>query len=73
MNRTFSLIALATLTLAAPLACQAGDDETGFTPLFNGKDMTGWKLRNPNGHHSWSIEPDGVLKNTVEKGVHGTD
>ena len=49
-------------------------DEKDFTPLFNGKDTTGWKLRNPNGHNSWTVEPGGILKNTVEKdGPHGTD
>ena len=51
-------------------AAEAGD---GFQPLFNGKDVTGWKLRNPAGHNSWSVLPGGVLKNTVEKGTHGTD
>jgi len=73
MNRTLALLTLATLTIAAPLALTASDDETGFKPLFNGKDMAGWTLRNPNGHHSWTVEPGGVLKNTVEKGAHGTD
>ena len=47
--------------------------EQGFQPLFNGKDLTGWKLRNPQGHASWTVLPGGVLKNTVEKGTHGTD
>src|SRR2546426_901422 len=56
------------LTLAAEV------NEPGFRPLFNGKDLTGWKLRNPTGHNSWSVEPGGILKNTVEKGgPHGTD
>jgi hypothetical protein len=63
---------LLSLCLAvATLTALAADD--GFVPLFNGKDMTGWKLRNPNGHHSWTVEEGGVLKNTVEKGSHGTD
>jgi hypothetical protein len=64
------LTTLALFTLGA-LAC-AADDEKDFKPLFNGKDVTGWHLRNPNGHNSWTVE-DGVLKNTVEKGQHGTD
>lgn len=59
--------------LSLPVAALAADDEAGFAPLFNGKDLTGWKLRNPNGHNSWSILPGGILKNTVEKDVHGTD
>jgi hypothetical protein len=32
--------------------------EAGFTPLFNGKDFTGWKLSN---EASWSIE-NGAMK-----------
>ena len=46
--------------------------ENGFVPLFNGKDTTGWKLRRPDGHNSWTIE-NGILKNTVKTGEHGTD
>ena len=44
----------------------------GFEPLFNGKDTTGWHLRNSGGHNSWKVE-DGILKNNVNKGEHGTD
>jgi 3-keto-disaccharide hydrolase len=71
MKKPIVMLALAVLTLA-PFA-RGADNEEGFSPLFNGKDLTGWKLRNPNGHKSWSVLPGGVLKNTVEKGVHGTD
>ncbi|MBI3920831.1 MAG: DUF1080 domain-containing protein [Armatimonadetes bacterium] len=42
--------------------------EGGWASLFNGKDLTGWKLRNPNGVQSWKVE-DGVLSNAG----HGTD
>jgi len=31
--------------------------------LFNGRDLSGWKLRNPNGPNGWSVV-DGVLVNT---------
>jgi hypothetical protein len=72
MKKLFSILTIASLALAASFA-HAADEEQGFTPLFNGKDTAGWKLRNPNGHNSWSVLPDGVLKNTVEKGTHGTD
>jgi hypothetical protein len=44
----------------------------GFRPLFNGKDLTGWKLRKPDGHASWSVM-DGILVNDVSGGKHGTD
>lgn len=48
------------------------EDAEGFRALFNGKDLTGWKLRNANGKQSWKVE-DGILVNTVNKGEHGTD
>src|SRR6266404_2137708 len=72
--KKISLFVLAILVAGIPFRISAADDETMFRPLFNGKDLTGWKLRNPDGHNSWGILPDGVLKNTVEKGgLHGTD
>jgi 3-keto-disaccharide hydrolase len=67
-------ITLAVLLISSLLASAAEQSEKDFRPLFNGKDLTGWKLRNPDGHNSWSVEPGGILKNTVEKGgPHGTD
>ncbi len=73
MNKAKTLFVLATLVILGPLAINAADTKNGFQPLFNGKDLTGWKLRNPAGHNSWSVLPGGILKNTVEKDVHGTD
>ena len=43
-----------------------------FRPLFNGKDLTGWKLRNPGATKTWRAE-NGLLRNVVNKGEHGTD
>ena len=65
------LFALAVICFAPALA-GAEEKEEGFRPLFNGKDKSGWHLRDPKGHDSWSIE-DGILKNTVSEGAHGTD
>lgn len=68
MKRTlliFALIAPLTVSLCAA-------DEDGFRPLFNGKDTSGWHLRNPGGHNSWKVE-NGILKNIVNQGEHGTD
>jgi hypothetical protein len=72
MKKSLLLLAVLSLISAATLPAFA-EDETGFVPLFNGKDFSGWKLRHPDGNHSWSILPGGILKNTVEKGMHGTD
>lgn len=60
------------LTLSTSfVACAVAGDE-GYRPLFNGTNTTGWHLRKADGHNSWTVE-NGVLKNTVAKGEHGTD
>jgi hypothetical protein len=64
------LLSSLVLLLATSPSFAAEDPE--FTPLFNGKDTTGWHLRRKDGHNSWKVE-DGILKNTVNKGEHGTD
>jgi hypothetical protein len=71
--KTTTCVTLAAITLAGCIAVARGADEKGFRPLFNGKDLAGWKLRDPAGHNSWAVLPGGILKNTVEKDVHGTD
>ena len=72
MKTTLKLLTLTAL-LAAGSTSLAADKEKDFHPLFNGKDLTGWKLRHPDGHQSWAVLPGGILKNTVENDVHGTD
>lgn len=59
------------LALLIPGALALAADDSGFRPLFNGKDLTGWKLRNPGGHASWSVK-DGLLVNDAGQ-QHGTD
>src|SRR6516165_4676135 len=61
------------LLAVASIALATGDDDKDFQPLFNGKDLTGWKLRHPDAHNSWTVEPGGILKNTVGHGQHGVD
>jgi len=73
MKNICKLFALVILTVAAPIVIRAADGEKDFTPLFNGKDLSGWHLRHANGNPSWSVQPGGVLKNTVEKVTHVTD
>lgn len=55
-------------------AYKISEDEAalGFKPLFNGVDLAGWKLRNPSGNPSWTVQ-NGMLVNEVSKDVHGTD
>lgn len=50
----------------------AEERREGFKPLFNGKNLDGWKLRNANGTKSWSAQ-NGMLVNTIPEGGHGTD
>jgi hypothetical protein len=65
--------AILTLAVAALAVAWAGAaEEEGFRPIFNGKDTTGWHLRNADGHNSWKVE-NGILKNIVNQGEHGTD
>jgi hypothetical protein len=65
-------LTLSTLLLSLVAGLAVGAEESGFVPLFNGKDTAGWHLRRKDGHNSWSVA-DGVLKNTVNQGEHGTD
>ena len=48
------------------------EEKEGFKPLFNGKNLDGWKLRHADGAKSWSAQ-NGMLVNSVPKGGHGTD
>ena len=68
MKQTFALFPVLALLASSALAA----DEPGFVPLFDGKDTSGWHLRRKDGHNSWKVE-DGILKNIVNPGEHGTD
>lgn len=50
----------------------AAEKRAGFEPLFNGQDLTGWKLRRADGRPSWSAQ-NGMLVNVVTDKEHGTD
>ena len=65
---------LLTLTalLTFSVATFAAEEDKAFRPLFNGKDLKGWHLRKADGHNAWKVI-DGVLKNDLQKGEHGTD
>jgi hypothetical protein len=57
-------------TLIAPAVSAA---EPGFTPIFNGRDMTGWHISEVNHHgntKAWSVK-DGVLMVTQDPPGNG--
>ena len=71
MNVTrFALVALV-LCSALGLAAIAADNEEGFTPLFNGKDLTGWiyggKDQSAKSGKGYQVQ-DGVVFCTKEDG-----
>jgi len=47
------------LVLTAVVVCTApgvrGQDKKGWIPLLNGKDLTGWHLRNAQGPNGWKV------------------
>jgi 3-keto-disaccharide hydrolase len=62
---------LATLLVSLTLLASGrpAQDKDGFTPLFNGKDLTGWKLpAGDNGH--WKVV-DGVIDYDAESEATG--
>jgi hypothetical protein len=67
----FVCTALVVLGLAGAAALHGQPpraDKDGWTPLFNGKDLTGWHIRNPKAKNSWTVV-DGLLTNAG----HGID
>jgi hypothetical protein len=60
------------LIFAATVVAVAGAYAAEFRPLFNGKDLSGWHLRKPDGPSAWKVE-DGILKNVLAPGAHGVD
>ncbi|HPA47750.1 MAG TPA: DUF1080 domain-containing protein [bacterium] len=55
----------ATAKCLKPAPCQATAD--GWIELFNGKDLTGWKLVHRRNVDSWSVQ-DGIMANIVPPG-----
>jgi hypothetical protein len=71
MNRTRCL-ALAVVVLVPAALALAGIPE-GFTPLWNGKDLTGWHISQSNHHgtsQGWAVK-DGILTATQDRPGNG--
>ncbi len=65
------LLCLAVLLASAGMAF-AEEVAAGFKPLFNGKDLSGWRPRDPSKPSAWRVE-DGVLTNALKPGTPGVD
>src|SRR5579871_4260957 len=64
---------LVPLALAGALFAAAGKIPSGFRPLFNGKDLTGWHISEVNHHgntKAWKVE-GGVLSGTQDPPGNG--
>jgi hypothetical protein len=71
----FKRAAVAALAVAAAALAVAADPAVppGFTPLWNGKDLTGWHVSQTNHHGNskgWSVK-DGVLLATQDRPGNG--
>ena len=64
MKSIFALILCSALLCAATAFGQ--EKETGFVPLFNGKDLTGWTSARSTGEDDWGV----YSVNEAEKAIH---
>ncbi len=73
MTRTFSLSRTCIVLALIATAASAGEKKApqGFTPIFNGKDLSGWKVpEGDNGH--WKVI-DGVIDYDARSEAPGRD
>jgi len=70
--KKFYLLTAVVLALCFVASVSLAGEKVKGAKLFNGKDLTGWKLRNPDGRQSWSVV-DGVLVNETSHDKPGTD
>jgi hypothetical protein len=54
---------LVALTISSSPAADDKDDDKGWTQLFNGKDLDGWKVH-PDDKAKWEVNKDGILVGT---------
>jgi len=68
--RGHGLVAVACLILTAalPTIC-AGAEQDEWIDLFNGRDLTGWKLVNPKGKNGWRVENGVVINQTPSSNI----
>jgi len=59
-NMILLAVIVALLAIGPALASTGGEDEKGFVSLFNGKDLTGWKISD-NG--KWRVDDGRIVAN----------
>jgi len=64
--KTLCLLFSSFVLLHSSMAQHPAADDTGFVPLFNGKDLTGWKTTG-----NWLVEPDGSVSLHPREGEKG--
>ena len=47
---------------------ESKSSKAGFVPLFNGRNLDGWHLRDPNGPHCWSVNRRELIGSSWKKG-----
>ena len=63
------LTCLGCLAISSSLAQESPTgQESGFTPLFNGKNLDGWTIHGNKA--GWSVRPGGILRNDASEGNH---
>ena len=74
MRKTFWLLGI-TLLIISPRLGWADDKETESKELFNGKDLSGWKLRDPNAaeRSKWRVVSTVTLKKGMNAQLAPTD
>jgi hypothetical protein len=70
--KRFHLLTAAVLAFCLVAGASFAAEKVKWFSLFNGKNLNGWKLRDPKGRQSWSVV-DGVLDNDSPHGKPGTD
>jgi hypothetical protein len=71
MRTTSFVAAVIGAILLASAVLRAADDEQGFSPLFNGKDLTGWVYaKNGKAGQGYLIKDGGILYCTKSDGGH---
>jgi hypothetical protein len=61
--RTITLLTIAQLVVALPMALAQQGEGGNWQSLFNGKDLTGW--RELNGKHIWEVQDGMIVGRTV--------